>query len=99
MKYGSYQHDMLLRNKLIAIHAPVLTNFHCLPILLYKQGPSMGDEGGLQVKGLVIERTGDTTALYRRVGIFSCMLEDFEGFTKSTLDLQAIPFIDKVTIW
>lgn len=72
---------------------------HCLPILIYKQGPLNGEEGVLRLDGLVIERTGVTDVLYRRVGVFSCKLEHFEGFTRSTLDLQAIPFVDKLTIY
>lgn len=95
--YGSVEQVMLRHNKLVAIHAPVLTKLHCLPILCQKH-PTRGNKDDYRVYGLVLEKNEGIDASHRRVGIFSWQKGLLENATKSTFDLQATSFKDKLTI-
>ena len=63
MKYDGPKRYILAHKKLLAHHAPTLTQMCCLPIRTGKNGT---------IAGLILEFTGEATGQYRRVGYFRC---------------------------
>lgn len=97
MRFGSAENMLLRHRKLLAIHSPTLTKLCCLPILsqqspLHRQ--SLGEDTGLELRGLVLEYTEEAVGVYRQVGHFSCALDVFRDHTKCEPNV-AIPLTDQ----